>query len=50
VSDILGPLGVPVGKDLRGEALALAIVAAGADGYKVALSIAESIPLFIREK
>jgi hypothetical protein len=46
VSDILGPLGVPVGKDLRGEPLALGIVAAGADGYKVALSIAEIDPAF----
>ena len=46
LADLLAPLGVPVGKDLRGEALALAIVAAGSDGYKVALSIAEIDPAF----
>ncbi len=44
LADILGPL--PVGDGLRGEALAICIMATGSDGYKVALSIAEIDPAF----
>jgi hypothetical protein len=46
LADILGPLKVPVGDGLRGEALAICIIATGSDGYKVALSIAEIDPAF----
>ena len=46
LADILGPLKAPVGDGLRGEALAICIMATGADGYKVALSIAEIDPAF----
>lgn len=46
LADILAPLKVPVGDGLRGEALAICIVATGSDGYKVALPIAEIDPAF----
>jgi len=46
LADILGPLKVPVGDGLRGEALAICFIATGSDGYKVALSIAELDPAF----
>jgi len=46
LADIFGPLGVPLGKDLRGEALAVCVVATGSDGYKVALAIGEIDPAF----
>lgn len=46
LSDLLANYGVPLGKDLRGKALSLYIVAAGSDNYKVVLSLAEIDPAF----
>jgi len=46
LSDLLAKYGVPLGKDLRGKALALYVVAAGSDNYKAVLSLAEIDPAF----
>ena len=46
LSDLLANYGVPLGKDLRGKALALYVVAAGSDNYKAVLSLAEIDPAF----
>ncbi len=46
LSDILAPLGVPLGKDLRGAALALCVLATGADDYHAVLALAEIDPAF----
>ena len=46
LDDILRPLGVPLDKDLRGQALTLCLIATGSDGYRVALSLAEVDPTF----
>lgn len=46
LADILRPLGVPLDKDLRGQALSLYLVATGSDGYRVVLSLAEVDPTF----
>jgi hypothetical protein len=43
---ILTPLGVPLGKDLRGPALALSVLATGADHYQVVLALADLDPAF----
>ena len=47
LSDILAPLGVPLGKDLRGAALALCVLATGSDEYHVVVALAEIDPAFI---
>lgn len=39
--DVLARAGVPLGEALRGKALARVIVASAADGYQVAIAIAE---------
>jgi hypothetical protein len=46
LSDILRPLGVPLDKDLRGEALTLCFIATGSDSYRIVLSLAEVDPAF----
>lgn len=46
VSDLLGKLGVPLGNELRGKALAHYIVAMGSDGYKAVLALGEVDPSF----
>jgi hypothetical protein len=46
LSDILAPLGVPLGKDLRGSALALCVLATGSDDYHVVVALAEIDPAF----
>jgi DMSO/TMAO reductase YedYZ molybdopterin-dependent catalytic subunit len=44
--DILSRAGAPQGETLRGDALQLVVLVKAADGYKVALSLAEPDPLF----
>lgn len=39
--DVLARIGVPLGEALRGKALARVVVASAADGYQVAIAIAE---------
>ena len=46
LSDLLAKLGAPLGKDLRGPALAMYVVASGSDGYKAVLALAEIDPAF----
>lgn len=46
LSDLLENYGVPQGKDLRGKALSLYIVATGSDNYKAVLSLTEIAPAF----
>ncbi len=46
LADLLAPLGVPLGKDLRGPALSLSILATGADHYQAVLALAELDPAF----
>jgi hypothetical protein len=46
VADLLAKLSVPLGKDLRGVALASYLVASGADGYEVVIALAEVDPSF----
>lgn len=46
LADLLAKYGAPLGKDLRGPALANYVVATGADGYKVVYSLAELDPTF----
>ncbi len=44
--DLLAKQGVPHGHDLRGKALSECIIAAGSDGYKAVLALAEADPEF----
>jgi hypothetical protein len=46
LADLLAKYGAPLGKDLRGPALANYVVATGADGYRVVYSLAELDPAF----
>ena len=46
LADLLVPLGVPLGNELRGEALTHCVVATGSDGYEAVLSLAEIDPSF----
>ena len=46
LADLLGKVGAPLGDELRGEALTHYIVATGADGYQVVLSLGEVDPAF----
>lgn len=46
LADILTKVNVPLGSELRGEALANYIVATGSDGYKAVLTLAEVDPSF----
>jgi len=46
VADLLSPLGVPLGSELRGVALSYYLVATGSDGYQVILALAEVDPSF----
>lgn len=46
LADLLAKYGAPLGRDLRGPALANYVVATGADGYKVVYSLAELDPTF----
>jgi hypothetical protein len=46
LADLLAPLGVPLGKDLRGPALSLCVLATGTDHYQAVLALAEVDPSF----
>jgi hypothetical protein len=46
LADLLTKYGAPLGKELRGPALANYVVATGSDGYKVVFSLAEVDPSF----
>jgi hypothetical protein len=46
LADLLTKYGAPLGKELRGRALADYLVATGSDGYAVVLSLAEVDPAF----
>jgi hypothetical protein len=46
LADILAKFNVPLGDQLRGQALANYVVAAGSDGYKAVLAIGEIDPSF----
>jgi hypothetical protein len=46
VSDLLAKLGVPLGNELRGKALANYVVATGSDSYKAVLALGEIDPSF----
>jgi hypothetical protein len=46
LADLLTKYGAPLGKDLRGPALASYVVATGSDGYKAVYSLAELDPSF----
>jgi hypothetical protein len=46
LADLLGKMGIPLGSDLRGRALANYIVATGSDGYKAVLALGEVDPSF----
>jgi hypothetical protein len=46
LADLLGKLGAPLGRELRGEALTNFVVATGADGYQAILALAEVDPEF----
>lgn len=46
VAEILAPLGAPLGKEMRGIALATYLVAKGSDGYGAVLALAEVDPAF----
>lgn len=41
LTEILSRAGIPHGHDLRGNALAIVVIAEGADGYRVAFAMAE---------
>jgi hypothetical protein len=45
LSDLLRSVGAPAGRELRGPALALVVVAQGADGYRAVLALAETDPI-----
>jgi len=46
LADLLAKMGVPLGSELRGQALADYIVATGSDGYLIVLALAEIDPSF----
>jgi DMSO/TMAO reductase YedYZ molybdopterin-dependent catalytic subunit len=46
LGDILAQAGVPVGKDLRGAAMALYLVVEASDGYRAVFALAELDPAF----
>jgi hypothetical protein len=46
LTDLLDKYGAPTGDKLRGKAMSDYIVATGSDGYKAALSLAETDPAF----
>jgi len=46
LANLLSKMGAPLGDGLRGEALALFVVATGSDGYRAVLSLAEADPSF----
>ena len=46
VGEILGRAGVPLGEELRGDAVASYVVASATDGYRVVFSLAELDPAF----
>jgi hypothetical protein len=46
LSDLLAKVGAPLGKELRGTSLTSYVVATGADGYQVVLSLPEIDPDF----
>jgi len=46
LADLLTKMVAPLGKELRGEALAIYMVAKGSDGYAAVLSLAEVDPEF----
>src|SRR5580704_4171746 len=46
LADLLAKMGAPLGKDLRGKALAAYVVATGSDGYEAVLALAEVDPSF----
>jgi Carboxypeptidase regulatory-like domain/Oxidoreductase molybdopterin binding domain len=46
LTEVLARIGAPLGKELRGSALASFIVAKGADGYEAVLALAEVDPDF----
>ncbi len=46
LADLLSRMGAPFGSDLRGEGLALYVVATGSDGYRAVLALAEVDPSF----
>ncbi len=46
LADLLAKYGAPLGKELRGAALANYVVATGSDGYTVVFSLAEVDPSF----
>jgi hypothetical protein len=46
LADLLVKVGAPLGRELRGEALADYVVAIGADGYKAVLALGEVDPSF----
>ena len=46
LSDVLAKFGAPLGKDLRGPALANYVVAIGSDNYKAVYALAEVDPSF----
>jgi hypothetical protein len=46
LADLLGKLGVPLGSELRGKALANYVIATGSDGYQATLALGEIDPAF----
>ena len=46
LADLLAKLGVPLGKELHGDSLAIYVTAHGSDGYEALLSLAEIDPEF----
>lgn len=46
LADMLSKMGAPLGNELRGEGLALYVVATGSDGYRAVLALAEADPSF----
>jgi hypothetical protein len=46
LADLLSKMGAPMGNELRGEGLALYVVATGADGYRAVRALAEADPSF----
>ena len=46
LADLLGKVGAPLGRELRGEALTNFVVATGADGYQAILALAEVCLLY----
>ena len=46
LATLLAMINAPMGKELRGESLALYVMATGADGYSAVLSLAEVDPSF----